>query len=88
MPQFLSGGREEVGEFVRARPKVTDAIAAGQRGDVEQNSTAAREFHFVTIRRSAALGQGAHRPRDLRVWGIVLESCGRKKVKAVTLVML
>ena len=53
LPQFLSGIGQEVGELVGGRAEVADAEACGQGSEVEQNSTAAGEFHFVRIRRWA-----------------------------------
>ena len=54
LPQLLSRSRKEVGEFVGAGAKVTDAEAPGQRGEVQQNATTSRKFHSATIRRLAA----------------------------------
>ena len=60
LPQLLSSGEEEVGEFVGARAEIPDAEGAGQRREVQQDSTTSRKFHSVTIRRSATSGQGAY----------------------------
>jgi hypothetical protein len=58
LPQLLSRSQEEVCEFVGAGAEIADAEAARKRSEVEQNSTTSRKFHSVTIRRSAASGQG------------------------------
>src|SRR5216684_1945304 len=61
LPQLLSGGNEEICEFVGAGAEISDAEGTRKRSEVEQNSTTSRKFHSVTIRRSAASEQGVRK---------------------------
>src|SRR5271166_5738787 len=59
LPHLLSGGGEEVGESAGRGAQIADAEAAGQRSEVEEDSTGSGKFHFVTIRRLAGSEQDA-----------------------------
>jgi hypothetical protein len=50
LPELDAGIGEEVGEFEGTWTEIADAEARGKGSDVKQDSTAAREFHLVTIR--------------------------------------
>jgi len=57
LPQLLSGGEQEVSEFIGTRPEIADAEAARQRGAMQQDSAHSREFHAADVRRHLLPGQ-------------------------------